>query len=62
MIVTPHPPYSLDMAPCDFFLFSKKKFKLKGCCIGTMEEIQHQLQIVLDTLKEWDFQEAFHAW
>jgi hypothetical protein len=25
----PHPPYSLNLAPCDFFLFPKMKFKLK---------------------------------
>jgi hypothetical protein len=25
-----HPPYSPDLAPCDFFLFPKKKLKLKG--------------------------------
>ena len=28
--VVPHPPYSLDLAPCDFFLFPKLKMKLKG--------------------------------
>jgi hypothetical protein len=25
----PHPPYSLDLAPCDFFLFPKLKTHLK---------------------------------
>jgi hypothetical protein len=27
--VIPHPPYSPDLAPCDFFLFPKIKLKLK---------------------------------
>jgi histone-lysine N-methyltransferase SETMAR len=27
--VIPHPPYSPDFAPCDFFLFPKMKLKLK---------------------------------
>jgi transposase len=27
--VIPDPPYSPDLAPCDFFLFSKIKLKLK---------------------------------
>ena len=27
--VLPHPPYSPDLVPCDFYLFSKLKFKLK---------------------------------
>jgi hypothetical protein len=28
--VVPHPPYSSDLAPCDFFLFPRMKMKLKG--------------------------------
>ena len=30
MTVVPHPPYSPDLAPSDFFLFPKLKMKLKG--------------------------------
>jgi transposase len=30
MVIVPHPPYSPDLAPCDFFLFPKLKMKLKG--------------------------------
>ena len=30
MTVVPHPPYSPNLAPCDFFLFPKMKMKLKG--------------------------------
>jgi len=30
MMVVPHPSYSPDLAPCDFFLFSMMKIKLKG--------------------------------
>jgi hypothetical protein len=36
----PHPPYSLDLAPADFFLFPKLKTTLKGCRFQTVEEIQ----------------------
>jgi hypothetical protein len=28
--VVPHPSYSLDLAPCDFFLFPRLKSTLKG--------------------------------
>jgi histone-lysine N-methyltransferase SETMAR len=38
--VLPHPPYSPDLAPCDFCLFPKLKLKLKGHHFGTMENIQ----------------------
>ena len=27
----PHPPYSPDLAPCDFWLFPKIKENLRGC-------------------------------
>jgi hypothetical protein len=30
MAIIPHPPYSLDLAPCDFALFPKLKMKLTG--------------------------------
>jgi transposase len=59
MVVIPHPPYSPDLAPCDFFLFPKMKLKLKGHHFDTTEEIQAESQRVLDTLIEKDFQEAF---
>jgi hypothetical protein len=59
MTVIPHPPYSPDLAPCDFFLFPKMKLKLKGRQFNTTEDIQAKTQKVLDTLTEKDFQEAF---
>jgi hypothetical protein len=59
MAVIPHPPYSPNLAPCDFFLFPKMKLKLKGCCFDTTEEIQAESQTVPDTLTEKDFQEVF---
>jgi hypothetical protein len=49
MAVIPHTPYSPDLAPCDFFLFSKMKLKLKGRRFDTIEEIQAESQRVLDT-------------
>ena len=41
--VRPHPPYSPDLAPCDFYLFPKLKSKLKGHHFGTIENIQKVL-------------------
>jgi histone-lysine N-methyltransferase SETMAR len=45
--VVPHPPYSPDLAPCDFFFFPKTKIKLKGQRFDTVEEIQAESQKVL---------------
>jgi hypothetical protein len=52
LIVIPHPRYSLDLAPCNFFLYPKMKRKLKGHRFDTIEENQAELQRVPDTLKE----------
>jgi hypothetical protein len=60
--VIPQPPYSPDLAPCDFFLFPKMILKLKERRFDTIEEIQAESQTVLDTLIEKDFQEAYQKW
>jgi hypothetical protein len=59
MVVIPHTPYSLDLAPRDSFLFPKIKLKLKGRRFDTTEEIQTEKQRLLDSLTEKNFQEAF---
>jgi len=58
----PHPPYSPDLAPSDFFLFPKLKMKLKRRRFQTLEEIQAESQAVLNTLRENDFLECFKNW
>jgi hypothetical protein len=62
MAVIPHPPYSPDLAPCDFFLFPKMILNLKARRFDTIEEIQTKSQGVLDTVTENDFQETFQTW
>jgi hypothetical protein len=62
MAVISRPPYSPDLAPCDFFLFPKMKLKLKGWQCENTEEIQADLHRVFDTLTEKDFQEPFQKW
>jgi hypothetical protein len=59
MDVTPNPPHSPDLAPCDFFLFPEMYLKLKGRRFDTIDEIQTESLRVLDTLRKKDFQEAF---
>jgi len=62
IITLPHPPYSPDLAPCDFFLFPNMNLQLKGRCFDRMEEIQRESQNVLGTLREQDFKHAFQQW
>ena len=39
-VIMPQPPYSLDLAPCDFFLFPRFKRPMKGRRFATFEEIK----------------------
>jgi len=45
MTVIPHPPYSPNLAPCDFFLFPKLKLRMKGQTFDTTEEIQRGIAV-----------------
>ena len=53
--IVPQPPYSRDLAPCDFWLF----LKLRGCCYETSEEMKEAVTTVIDTLTQEDFHGAF---
>ena len=51
-----HPPYSPDLAPCDFRLFPK----LRGCRYETIEEMKEAVTKFIDILTHEDFHGAFH--
>ena len=53
--IIPHPPYSPDLAPYDFCLFSK----LRGCRYETIEEMKEAVTNVIDTLTQEDIHGAF---
>ena len=55
MKTVPHPPYSPDLAHCDFWLFPK----LRGCRYETIEEMKEAVTRVTDTLTQEDFHGAF---
>ena len=47
----PQPPYSPDLAPCDFCLFPK----LRRCRYETIEEMKEAVTKVINTLTQEDF-------
>ena len=51
----PQPPYSPDVGPCDFWLFTK----LRGCRYETTEEMKEAVTKVMDTVTQEDFHGAF---
>ena len=50
----PPPPYSLDVGPCDFWLFPK----LRGCRYETIEETKEAVTKIIDMLTREDFNGA----
>ena len=50
----PYPPYSPDLAPCNFCLFPK----LRGCVFETIEKMKEAVTKVIDTLTQEDFHGA----
>ena len=46
----PHPPYFLDLGPCDFWLFPK----LTGWRYETIEEMKEAVTKVIGTLTQED--------
>ena len=50
------PPYSPDLAPCDFCLFPQ----LRGCRYEKTEEMQEAVTSFIDALIQEDFHGAFH--
>nr|XP_012151353.1 PREDICTED: putative uncharacterized protein FLJ37770 [Megachile rotundata] len=58
----PHPPYSPDLAPPDFFLFPRIKRELKGHRFDSIEAIQAGTTKALNSIPETDFQKAFDEW
>ena len=51
----PHPLYSPNLAPCDFWLFPK----LRGYRYDTTEEMKEAVTKVIDTLTQEDFHGVF---
>ena len=51
----PHPRYSPDVGPCDFWLFPR----LRGCRYETIEEMKEAVTKIIDTLTQEGFYGAF---
>lgn len=58
----PHPPYSPDIAPADFFLFPRLKRDLKGNRFSSVENIQGAVTASLKGISEREFQKAYEQW
>ena len=60
--VLPHPPYSPDLAPCDFFLFPKLKAFLAGRKYQSRQALGSAIHQYLITVPKLAYRDAFKKW
>jgi hypothetical protein len=60
--VVEHPHYLPDLAPREFFLFSRIRNTLKGEHFDDTDEIKSNTVISLNGISENDFQACFQSW
>lgn len=60
-LLTP-PPYSPDLAPCDFWLFPKLKEPLRRRRFETRAELISAVNDELKNFRKKDFEECFERW
>lgn len=60
--IVPQPPYSPDLAPCDFWLFSKLKRPLRGNRFESIEDIKRESLRALKAIPEIDFNNCYEDW
>jgi transposase len=56
------PPYSPDLAPCNFLLFPKLKNALKGQRFADVSDIKSNVKKLLRGIPETSFQDCFQQW
>jgi hypothetical protein len=58
----PHPPYSLDLPPSDFFLFGDVKEKLMGYHAETPSELLVRTRVILAEILQVTLNAVFLEW
>ena len=62
VVELPHPPYSPDLAPCDFFLFARLKRFLTGRKYKTRTQLGSAIFQCLKGIPREDYENAFKNW
>lgn len=61
IVVLPHPPYSPDLSPCDFYLFSRLKKIKKGQRLSSIDEIKEVISRELKLVTADDYATCFSS-
>jgi transposase len=62
IILVPHPPFSPDIAPSDFFLFGYMKSRLRGLLLSNHTELLHQAWSVMRSISMSTRLRVFREW
>jgi [histone H3]-lysine36 N-dimethyltransferase SETMAR len=57
-----HPPYSPDLAPCDFYLFPKIKKELGGRRFNNIENLSRAIQAIVENIPKEEYYKSFDSW
>jgi transposase len=60
--IVPHPPYSPDLAPSDFWLFVTLKIGLRGRRFAAVEDIKENAEARLRAIKKKIFHQCYNNW
>ena len=61
-VIMPQPPYSPDLATCDFFLFPRLKRSMKERLFATNEKIKTESLRELKDIRKSAYQKCFENW
>ena len=61
-IEMPHPPYSPDISPCDFWLFGKLKQELCGMEVKNRDEIIKCTEKILQKITKKEIKSVYSHW
>ena len=62
IVVLPHPPYSSDLAPCDYFLFPRIKKELGGKRFDTDKELKRAVKAITNDISKEEYSKCFENW
>ena len=58
----PHPPYSPDLSPCDFFLFTEVKKQLNGTLFESAEDVCRAFTRAVEDIPKSTWAEEWNKW
>ena len=62
LVVLPHPPYSPDLAPSDFYLFGKLKNCAKGLIFEDENDVVEWVRETFQNISNEELQSVFTEW